>query len=60
MSGITKLSESLVDHIAVSKRLKTLGMNEKQGHRVPYELKPRNVKCFFDVEFKCSQKDREK
>jgi len=29
---------------AISKRLKAMGMIQKQGHWVPYELKPRDVK----------------
>ncbi|KAG5321300.1 MOS1T transposase, partial [Pseudoatta argentina] len=32
-----------VDESSVSKRLKGLGMIQKQGHWVPYELKPRDV-----------------
>ena len=28
---------------AISKRLKAMGMIQKQGNWVPYELKPRNV-----------------
>ncbi|GBP16737.1 Mariner Mos1 transposase [Eumeta japonica] len=28
---------------AISKRLKVMGMIQKQGHWVPYELKPRDV-----------------
>ena len=41
---LAELAESLgVDHTTVSKRLKVLGMIQKQGHWVPYELKPRDV-----------------
>jgi len=41
---LAELAESLgVDHTTVSKRLKVLEMIQKQGHRVPYELKPRDV-----------------
>ncbi|KAG5313071.1 MOS1T transposase, partial [Pseudoatta argentina] len=36
-----------VDESTVSKRLKGLGMIQKQGHWVPYELKPREKKRFF-------------
>lgn len=32
-----------VTHQAISKRLKALGMIQKQGSWVPYELKPRDV-----------------
>ena len=40
-----ELTESLgVDYTTVSKCLKALGMIQKQGHYVPYELKPRDVK----------------
>ena len=39
-----ELPESLeVGHTTVSKHLKALGMVQKQGHWVPYELKPRDV-----------------
>lgn len=39
-----ELAELLgVDGITVFKRLKALGMIQKQGNWVPYELKPRNV-----------------
>jgi len=31
----------------ISYRLKLLGMIQKQGNWVPYELKPRNVGCRF-------------
>ncbi|XP_020294528.1 uncharacterized protein LOC109860081 [Pseudomyrmex gracilis] len=42
---LAELEESLgVDDTTVSKRLKVLGMIQKQGHWVPYELKPRDVK----------------
>lgn len=41
---LDELSASLgVDDTTVSKRLKGLGMIQKQGHWVPYELKPRDV-----------------
>ncbi|KAG5327773.1 MOS1T transposase, partial [Pseudoatta argentina] len=36
-----------VDESIVSKRLKGLGMIQKQGHWVPYELKPRDVERRF-------------
>ncbi|KAG5320195.1 MOS1T transposase, partial [Pseudoatta argentina] len=36
-----------VDEATVSKRLKGLGMIQKQGHWVPYELKPRDVERRF-------------
>ncbi|KAG5327135.1 SRGEF factor, partial [Pseudoatta argentina] len=36
-----------VDESTVSKRLKGLGMIHKQGHWVPYELKPRDVERRF-------------
>ncbi|KAG5315555.1 MOS1T transposase, partial [Pseudoatta argentina] len=36
-----------VDESTVSKRLKGLGMIQKQGHWVPYKLKPRDVKRRF-------------
>ncbi|KAG5325764.1 MOS1T transposase, partial [Pseudoatta argentina] len=36
-----------VDESTVSKRLKGLGMIQKQGHWVPYELKPRDVERLF-------------
>ncbi|KAG5318880.1 MOS1T transposase, partial [Pseudoatta argentina] len=38
-----------VDESTVSKRLKGLGMIQKQGHWVPYELKPRDVERRFDT-----------
>lgn len=48
-----ELAESLgVDHTTVAKRLKALGMIQKQGHWVPYELKPRDVERRF---FTCEQ-----
>lgn len=41
---LAELAKSLqVDETTVSKRLKSLGMIQKQGHWVPYELKPRDV-----------------
>ena len=36
-----------VDESTVSKRLKVLGMIQKQGHWVPYELKPRGLERHF-------------
>ena len=40
-----EIAESLrVDHTTVSKRLKALGMIQKQEHWVLYELKSRDVK----------------
>ena len=39
-----ELARSLgVTHQAISKRLKAMGMIQKQGNWVPYELKPRDV-----------------
>jgi len=39
-----ELAESLnVDQATISRRLKALGMIQKQGNWVPYELKPRDV-----------------
>ena len=39
-----ELAESLgVDHTTVFKCLKALRMIQKQGHWVPYELKPKDV-----------------
>ena len=41
---LAELAESLgVDHTTVSKRLKALGIIQKQGNWMPYELKPRDV-----------------
>lgn len=41
---LIELGKSLqVDDTTVSKRLKALGMIQKQGHWVPYELKPRDI-----------------
>ena len=38
------IAESLgVDHTTVSKHLVALGMIQKQGHRCPYKLKPRDI-----------------
>ena len=47
-----ELAESLgVDHTTLSKHLKALGNIQKQGHCVPYELKPREVKrCLVTCE----------
>ena len=44
-----ELAESLeVTQQAISKRLKVIGMIQKQGNWVPYELKLRDVeRCFF-------------
>ena len=45
-SGQTQaeLAESLgVDYTTVLKRLKALEMIQKQGHWVPYEMKPRDI-----------------
>ena len=45
-----ELAKSLgVTQQAISKRLKTLGYIQKQGHWVPYELKPRDVERRFSV-----------
>jgi len=39
-----KFAESLnVDRSTISRRLKTIGMIQKQGNWVPYELKPRDI-----------------
>ena len=47
------LAESLeVNFSTVSKRLKVMGMIQKQGNWVPYELKPRDVERRF---FTCEQ-----
>jgi len=41
---LAELAESLeVDHTTVSKRLKALGMIQKQGQWMPYELKLKDV-----------------
>lgn len=48
-----ELADSLgVTQQAISHRLKTLGMMQKQGNWVPYELKPRDVERRF---FTCEQ-----
>lgn len=45
---LAELGKTLqVDESTVSKRLKVLGMIQKQGHWVPYELKPRDVERRF-------------
>ncbi|GBP68254.1 Mariner Mos1 transposase [Eumeta japonica] len=45
---LTELGKTLQVHEStVSKRLKVLGMIQKQGHWVPYELKPRDVERGF-------------
>ena len=45
---LTELGKTLqVDESTVSKRLKVLGMIQKQGHWMPYELKPRDVETAF-------------
>lgn len=45
---LVELGKTLqVDASTVSKRLKALGMIQKQGHWVPYELKPRDVERRF-------------
>lgn len=45
---LAELGKTLqVDESTVSKRLKALGMIQKQGHWVPYELKPRDVERRF-------------
>ena len=47
------LADSLgVDRSTIAKRLKALGMIQKQGHWVPYELKPRDVERRF---YTCEQ-----
>ena len=47
-----ELTRSLgVTQQAISKRLKAMGMIQKQGNWVPYELKPRDVeRCLFACE----------
>ena len=41
---LAELGKTLqIDESSVSKRLKVLGMIQKQGHWVPYELKPRDI-----------------
>ena len=49
-----ELARSLgVTQQAISKRLKAMGMIQKQGNWVPYELKPRDVerkRCLFACE----------
>lgn len=48
-----ELADSLgVTQQAISHRLKTMGMIQKHGHWVPYELKPRDVERRF---FACEQ-----
>ena len=48
-----ELAETLgVTQQAISNRLKAMGMVQKQGHWVPYELKPRDVERRF---FTCEQ-----
>ena len=48
-----ELAESLeVTQQAVSVRLKSMGMIQKQGNWVPYELKPRDIERRF---FTCEQ-----
>lgn len=48
-----ELADSLgVTQQAISHRLKTLGMIQKQGNWVPYDLKPRNIEQRF---FTCEQ-----
>lgn len=48
-----ELADSLgVDQATISRRLKALGMIQKQGNWVPYELKPRDVERRF---FTCEQ-----
>jgi len=43
----------------ISYRLKSLGMIQKQGNWVPYELKPRNVECqFFTCEMLLTRNKR--
>ncbi|KAG5322907.1 MOS1T transposase, partial [Pseudoatta argentina] len=44
---LEQLLDEDVDESTVSKRLKGLGMIQKQGHWVPYELKPRDVERRF-------------
>ena len=45
---LAKLGETLhIEESTVSKRLKVLGMIQKQGHWVPYELKPRDIERRF-------------
>jgi len=45
---LKELAEALnVTEMAVSKRLKSMGMVQKQGNWVPYELKPRDIERRF-------------
>lgn len=45
---LKELSTSLeVDFSTIGKRLKSLGMIQKEGHWVPYELKPRDIERRF-------------
>ena len=52
MSKSRRIARSLeVTQQAISKRLKAMGMIQKQGNWVPYELKPRDVeRCLFACE----------
>ena len=53
MPNEEELAESLgVTQQAISKSLKVMGMIQKQGNWVPYELKPRYIKQRF---FACEQ-----
>ena len=44
---LAELGKTLQVESTVSKRLKVLGMIQKQRHWVPYELKPRDVERRF-------------
>ena len=57
---LAELGKTLqVDESTVSKRLKVLGMIQKQGHWVPYELKPRDVeRCFVTCELLLQRQKR--
>ena len=45
---LAELGKTLqVDESTVSKRLKVIGIIQKQGHWVPFELKPRDVERRF-------------
>ena len=56
------MAESLgVNQQATRKRLKAMGMIQKQGNWVPYELKPRDVeRRFFACEQLLQRKEKKK
>ncbi|KAG5319839.1 MOS1T transposase, partial [Pseudoatta argentina] len=58
---LSELGEILqVDESSVSKRLKGLGMIQKQGHWVSYELKPRDVERRFGTKRWNNKRNRRK